>query len=181
MNAAFLVPTPDPWSRVVAGIALLGAIAVPTVWKERRRLLRVDAPGVTIGLVSGLALYLVARWMKEIPAMAEQIAEVAAWRRGHSPGMLSVTLVVAVVSEELFWRGEITRALAARTSKWSAALLGTAIFSAAHLGSGTWLLPGAAAGIVLVWNLLFLVTDSLVAPLLSHLVFDALAMLVAPL
>jgi hypothetical protein len=42
-------------------------------------------------------------------------------------------------------------------------------------------LPGAAAGIVLVWNLLFLVTDSLVAPLASHLVFDLLAMLVAPL
>ncbi len=95
--------------------------------------------------------------------------------------MLLVTLVVAVVSEELFWRGEITRALAARTPKWSAALVGTVIFSAAHLGSGTWLLPGAAAGIVLTWNVLFLITDSLIAPLASHLVFDLLAMLVAPL
>jgi uncharacterized protein YbjT (DUF2867 family)/membrane protease YdiL (CAAX protease family) len=181
MNAAFLVSAADPWIRLVSGIALLGAVALPTAWRERRRLFRVDALGVAVGLATGLALYGIARALAAVPAMAEQVARVAAWREGHSEGFVFVTLVVAVVSEELFWRGEITRALATRAPRWIAALAGTAIFSVAHVASGTWLLPGAAAGIVLVWNLLFLVTDSLVAPLASHLVFDLLAMLVAPL
>jgi membrane protease YdiL (CAAX protease family) len=95
--------------------------------------------------------------------------------------VLLVTLTLAVLSEELFWRGEVTRMLGARLPKWSAAVLGTLIFSIAHIGSGSWLLPVAGAGIVLVWSLLFVVTDSLVAPLVSHLVFDVLAMLVLPL
>jgi NADH dehydrogenase len=181
MNAAFVLSGADPWTRLVSGIALLGAVALPAVWRERRRLLRADAVGVAVGLATGLALYLVARWLQAIPAMAEQIGTVAAWRQGHSVAMLLPTLVVAVVSEELFWRGEIARALGARTPKWIAALAATALFSVAHLASATWLLPGAAAGIVLTWNLLYLATGSLVAPLASHLVFDLFAMIVAPL
>jgi NADH dehydrogenase len=181
MNAAFLVPSSDAWTRLVSGIALLGAVALPAVWRERRRLFRTDAVGVVVGLATGLALYGVASAMSTIPAFAAQIAEVSAWRKGHSVGFVVVTLVVAVVAEELFWRGEITRRLGERAPKWIAALAATAIFSVAHVASGTWLLPVAAAGIVLTWNLLFLVTGSLVAPLASHLVFDLLAMVVAPL
>ena len=72
MNAAFVVPAPDPWMRLVSGIALLGAIALPTAWKQRRRLFRTDAMGVIVGLATGLGLYLVARGLQQIPAMAAQ-------------------------------------------------------------------------------------------------------------
>jgi membrane protease YdiL (CAAX protease family) len=181
MSVGFVLPRLDAWTRVVGAIALLGALALPGVWRRRHSLLRVDPFGILVGLASGLLLYLVARWMAELGAVADQIARVSAWRSGHSVVTLSVTLLLAVVSEELFWRGEITRALAARAPKWSAALVSTALFSVAHAASGTWLLPVAAAGIVLTWNLLFLVTGSLIAPLASHLVFDVLAMLIAPL
>jgi len=181
MNIAFLLPTRDTWTRVVAGIVSLGAIAAPGVWRRRRTLLRIDAFSVAIGLASGLGLYALARVMTHIPAVALETGRVSAWRDWHSPGVLFVTLTLAVLSEELFWRVEITRMLAARFPKWSAAVLATVIFSVAHIGSGTWLLPLAAAGIVLAWSLLFVVTGSLVAPIVSHFTFDVLAMLVLPL
>jgi NADH dehydrogenase len=176
MNGAFLLHTGDVWTRLVSAIALLGAIALPTAWRERHRLFRTDVFDIGLGLATGFGLFYIADALNETPAVAAQVARVLAWQKGHSAGMLLWTLVVAVVSEELFWRGEITRLLGARAPKWVAALGATAIFSVAHVASGTWLLPLAAAGIVLVWNLLFFATGSLVAPLVSHLVFDFLTM-----
>jgi NADH dehydrogenase len=181
MNVAFLLPTQDTWTRVVSGIVLLGAFGVPGAWRRRRTLFRIDGFSVAMGLASGLGLYAVARGMAAIPAVALESAKVSAWREGHSLGVLLVTLTLAVLSEELFWRGEITRMLGARFPKWAAAVLATFIFSIAHLGSGTWLLPVAGAGIVLPWTLLYMATGSLVAPILLHFVFDLLAMLVLPL
>jgi NADH dehydrogenase len=181
MNVAFLLPTRDTWTRVVSGIVLLGAIGVPGAWRRRQTLLRIDGLSVAMGLASGLGLYAVARWMTDIPAVAVEAGKVSAWRDGHSPIVLLVSLTLAVLSEELFWRGAITRMLDARFPKWSAAVLATLIFSIAHIGSGTWLLPVAGAGIVLPWTLLYVTTGSLMAPIVSHLVFDVLAMLVLPL
>jgi NADH dehydrogenase len=181
MNVVFLLPTRDTWTRVVAGIVVLGAIGAHSVWRRRRSLLRVDSLSVALGIASGLGLYAVARWMTRLPAIAVETAKVSTWRDGHSPGVILVTLILAVLSEELFWRGTITRLLVARLPKWSAAVVATLIFSVAHIGSGSWLLPVAGAGIVLAWNLLYLVTGSLVAPIFSHLTFDLLAMLVVPL
>jgi membrane protease YdiL (CAAX protease family) len=181
MSAAFLVRSLDAWTRVVAGITVLGVVALPGAVKRRTDLFRIDALGVGVGLVSGVCLYLAARWMTRIHAIAEQTALVSAWRKGHSVGVILPTLLLAVAGEELFWRGAIARGLAARAPKWVAAIGAAAMFSVAHLASGTWLLPGPGAAIVLTWNILFLTTESLIAPLASHLVFDLLAMVVAPL
>jgi membrane protease YdiL (CAAX protease family) len=181
MSAAFLVRSPDSRTRVVAGIAVLGVVALRGAVKRRADLFRIDAVGVGVGLVSGACLYLAARWMTRIPAIAEQTALVSAWRKGHSVGVIVPTLLLAAAGEELFWRGAIVRGLAARAPKWVAAIVAAAMFSVAHVASGTWLLPGPAAAIVLTWNILFLTTESLVAPLASHLVFDLLAIVIAPL
>ena len=65
-------------------------------------------------------------------------------------------------------------------SKATAVFLGTAIFAVWHLASGSWLLVSAAAGMGLVWSLMFVMTRNLTAPLLCHLLWDILVFLVAP-
>lgn len=60
-------------------------------------------------------------------------------------------------------------------------LIGTTLYALAHVASGNWLLPVAAFGAGLVWASLFAVTRNLTAPVVSHLLFDVLVLLVAPL
>jgi len=181
MNGVFLWQTSDTWSRLIGGIVSLGMLGVPNAWQNRRELFRIDAFDVAVGLATGLGLYGAARLVCELPVVASEAAKASAWRGDHSFGFLLVTMTMAVVSEELFWRGEITRLFAGATSQVNAVLIATVLFSIAHLGAGNWLLPVAGAAIVLVWGLLFVTTGSLVAPLISHFVFDVFAMLIAPL
>ena len=60
-------------------------------------------------------------------------------------------------------------------------LAGTAVYALAHVASGTWLLPLAALGAGLVWAFLFAWTRNLTAPIVSHVLFDVLVLLIAPL
>ena len=56
-----------------------------------------------------------------------------------------------------------------------AVLLGALLYAAAHVASGSWFLPVAAFGFGLAWGLMFVVTRSLWAVILSHVVWELLA------
>jgi membrane protease YdiL (CAAX protease family) len=89
--------------------------------------------------------------------------------------------MIAVLGEEIFWRGAILPLLAERFRPAVAVLLACAFFAVAHLGSGTWLIPLASFGVVALWNALFLYTRNLTAPFVCHLLFDLLVLQIAPL
>ncbi len=80
---------------------------------------------------------------------------------------MAVTLLLmplVVTFEEIVWRGAVYEALRVRISWITTVLVGTAAYSVA--------LVLTAIGAGLCWNLLGACTDSLMAALVAHLVWD---------
>ena len=180
LTTTFRWPGPDLWTRLVSTVGLLGAVGAAVVWKERGKLFRVDALGFGLGLAAGLLMYGTARLLMRIGPVGEQVALMLRWTAGHSPVFLLATVVLAAIGEEVFWRGAVTRALADPLSRGAAWMAGALLFGLAHAASGMWFLPAAAFGAGLVWGLLFITTRSLWPPILSHVLFDALFLVIAP-
>lgn len=169
------------WMRVTGVMAALGAVCAAATRRDLRTLFRLDRVGLAAGPISGLVLYAAAwiflRWEPAAAQARELYAVRAVWPRAT----LLATLPVIAAGEELIWRAAITRLLADRLPLWAAVSAGAALYGAAHAASGTWFLPLAATGAGLAWGLLFVATRSLVGPLLSHLTFDVLTLILAPL
>ncbi len=88
---------------------------------------------------------------------------------------MAVTLLLmplVVTCEEIVWRGAVYEALRVRISRVPAVLVGTAAYAAAHVPIGSPALVLTAIGAGLCWNLLRARTDSLMAALVAHLVWD---------
>jgi membrane protease YdiL (CAAX protease family) len=181
MSGAFLIEIGDLWTRMVAAIAVLGTVGLGITWGQRRSLLRADVPSIALGLVSAAALYVVAVTLARFEPVARQAAVMNQWRSGHSTPFLVVTVAIAVVGEEIFWRAAFLGRMMRGLPVVRAALLAALVFAAAHVASGTWLLPLAALGAGFVWNLLYLATGNLTASFVSHLIWDLLVVAIAPL
>lgn len=179
ITVAFVLPVFDVWTRLTianAALALLGMIALG----HDRTVLRPNLVGLGIGLGSAAMLYGGAWLITRLPLAASQTHLFIDWTARHSTAFLTVTLPVAVLGEELFWRALLQRALRERFSLAGAAAVSVAAYAIAHLASGTWLLPLAALGAGTVWTLAFVATGNLTASIVSHLLFDVLVVLIAP-
>jgi uncharacterized protein len=88
-------------------------------------------------------------------------------------GLLIV--VLAPISEEIFFRGFMYGALRTRLSLWSAAAISAAVFSLLHLTSGDFSIvpPLMVLGILLAW--LYEYTGSLGPPIVLHMINNAIA------
>ena len=181
MSAAFLLPVADTWARLVAAITLLGAIGGASLGHERHALLRAALGHALLGVAAGLFVYASAWVLARIAPVAAQARVMAALPSGHSNFVIAVTVVVAAVSEELFWRATVLRLLLHRLPALTGIGIGTCLYALAHIVSGLWLLPVAALGAGVVWALLFVLTRNLTAPIASHIVFDLLVLLIPPL
>lgn len=85
-------------------------------------------------------------------------------------GILLMPVVVAF--EEIVWRGAIHNALMRRMSWPLAAVAGAVLYTLVHVPVGSPALLLAALGAGLCWSVLRAVTDSLLAALAAHLVWD---------
>lgn len=139
---------------------------------------------VSIGLVSGVLLYVATRLVVDVasrrPGVARTVS-LAYGRAGEIPfaSVLAVTLLVAVPGEELFWRGLVLAEVRDATS----AAVGAVLMWAASVGvNAAWgsapLLAGAVVGGAL-WTGLAVWSGGVLAPIASHLVWTGL-MLVWP-
>lgn len=181
MNGAFLIEVGDLWTRLVAAIATLGAVGLGIAWNERRPLLRVDRSSTTLGLLSAVVLYALAALFSRLEPVAREAAVMSDWSRGHSMPFLLATVVIAVAGEEIFWRAAFLGQMSRGVPLVRAAFLAALVFSVAHVASGSWLLPVAALGCGFLWNLLYLATGNLTASFVSHLIWDLLIVVIAPL
>jgi membrane protease YdiL (CAAX protease family) len=174
---------PDVWTGMTGamGLALAGAVLLASV----RNRLRPSARNVVLGLLSGALLYAAtyagaAALGRLWPGFEGDARLLVALRGTHGLAFLVPTLVLIVVAEEAVWRGVVARYLMERKGRVRGVVAGAVLYALAHLATLNPLLLAAALGCGLVWGLLYAVTDSLVPPLVCHLVWDAFLLFLLP-
>lgn len=176
LGLAWALRSQDVWPRlvgVILGLGLVGALFL------RRNDLRRPTVGQTVvALGVGVAGGAVAWLLLAVPAMAAAAAPIQAWPGGRPIASVLATVLVAVVAEEVFWRGAVQRGLGDRMPVGAAVLLGALMYALAHAAGGHLLLVAAALGMGIVWGLLFAVTRSLWPPVLCHAAWDVMVLVV---
>jgi membrane protease YdiL (CAAX protease family) len=178
-------------STIFRDLALLSLILF-LAWRDKEPLSRLGlkAKGVDRNILLGLALYVPFLFAISI---VEQLLTAAGMPSSREPGpsyfpvgghgqlILAVVLVAVVaVSEETIFRGYLILRLQMVTRSTPAAvLLSSAIFALGHGYEGS--LGVVTVGVMgLVFSLIYLWRQSLVAPIVLHFVQDFLAVVVAP-
>ena len=179
-GALFGLGRADFWSRAaLAGVAI-GAYAIVVQRDELEDLLRPTVADVAIGVVAAGVLYgvfwagnaILRRWL---PGVAAQVDDLYAVRSVHRPARLPITAVLLVVGpcEELLWRG-----LVQERAGFALALAG---YAAVHLWERKAVLILAAVVGGAFWGGLFAWRGTLVAPLVSHALWDLAVVVWRPL
>lgn len=149
---AFRLGTPG-WRRAAAWGAGAGLLVIP---------LALALQAVSIRLLTALGV-----------EAGEQVA-VSALRQHDAPWQLALlgagAVLLAPLTEEHLFRGVLYRAGLVRAPRVVAALLTSGLFAVSH-GNLTVLLPLLALG--LVWTWLYEHTGDLLAPIVSHALFNA--------
>jgi membrane protease YdiL (CAAX protease family) len=171
------------WIATSTTFAVIGIVSVFAGNPRCCRETEVAAASV-VGVASGLVLFVATRVVVDIatrhPRLHGAVADV--YRRTQETRFVTalvLTLLVAVPSEELFWRGLVLPELSGATTSTTGALLS---WAAAVGVNAAWasapLLAGAVVGGAL-WTGLAAWSGGVVAPIASHLVWTGL-MLVWP-
>jgi hypothetical protein len=87
---------------------------------------------------------------------------------------LALVSCLAGVGEEAFFRGAVQSALARWMNEWAALFAASMLFGAAHLVSPAYAVLAGLAGAYLGW--LYLESDNLIVPMISHALYDFLAL-----
>ena len=159
------------WGRAAVAAATLGtyaAVAQRDRWDE---LLDPEAVDVVLGAAAAAVLYgvflagdrVLRRWA---PSLAAQVDDLYLVRSVRSSGRLPVPAVLVLVGccEELFWRGLV--------QDRGGLVLAVASYAAVHLWERKAVLVVAAVVGGAYWGALFAWRGTLVAPLLSHALWD---------
>ena len=177
-------PSPDFFRLAITGEAglLLLAWALArwldvTPWEPAGSLVA----GVGWGILAALPLLVALRWMlstrmapirRLVALVEEQLAPLllplSAWQLG-------ALAVVAGISEETLFRGVLQAALGRLLSPAGGLLVASGLFGLAHFASRTYAAVAALMGLYL--GLLFLVQKTLVAPVVTHALYDLAALL----
>lgn len=169
------------------GIALvLGTFALATDASGCREALRPRWAPMGIGLAVGVAMAVgtygayrvLAQWA---PFVVRDTAQLYAAFRAPSTLVGSVALTPIILGEELVWRHVVQQALAARFGRWPGVVAAALAYAAALLPLGSPAMLLAALGCGLVWSGLRCVTRGLIAPVVAHLVWDAVVLVWLPL
>jgi membrane protease YdiL (CAAX protease family) len=159
------------WARAAAAGAVIGVYAVVAQHSRMAHLLRPTVTDVAIGVAGAAVLYgvfwvgaqLLRRW---VPTIAAQVDELYTLRLVPTSEPLPIPVVLLLVGpcEELFWRGLVQ----AR----SGFVLALACYAAVHLWERKAVLVLAAVAGGAFWGALFAWRGTLVAPIVSHALWD---------
>lgn len=106
-----------------------------------------------------------------------QIAELAALGFRLTPLRILMLALAAGFCEELLFRGVLQARLADFAPLWAAILVPNLLFGALHARSAAYAIIAGGVG---VWfGILFAATDALLAPMVAHALYDAVALDVA--
>lgn len=164
-----------------------GAILALLLWLDRGALLstehvsvRAVAVGLSVGvLMTALTYPAYDLAVQLIPALEEAVR--AEYSRTGLAGRYSVLplLVVIDVAEEVLWRGSVLERMPAATDRRKV-LVSVGTYVACQAALGSWVVVVIAAGCGTIWVLERIHTRSLLAPLLSHLIWTLTVMVLHP-
>ena len=179
-GALFGLGRADFWSRAaVAGLAI-GGYAIVVQRAELEDLLHPTVVDVAIGVAAAGVLYglfwagnvSLRRWLPAVASQVENLYDVRSVRR---PARLPIAAVLLVVGpcEELFWRGLV--------QERAGVVLALAGYAAVHLWERKAVLILAAVVGGAFWGALFSWRGTLVAPIVSHALWDLAVVVWRPL
>ena len=132
---------------------------------------------IAIGVASGVVLYVIF-WIGEqllvivLPRLVSEVGDLYDVRGETRPAFIPLVLLVAGLAEELFFRGLVQQR--------AGFFAGLAVYGAVHLWERKVILILAALAGGLYWGGLLTLTGGLVAPIVSHVVWVMLIVVVHP-
>jgi len=186
--ALLALPSPWPLEVTLAPYAVAFAALALFLTPGASKLLRPEPADVLWGLGSGVLLgalthagaALLFRWSPTIEASVRALY-VQASVDNRADLLLLGLVALVVIAEELIWRGAVYHRLAERFPGWRAIALATLCYASSTFGLMNPTLVAAALMMGLAWTALAARSGRLVAPLLSHLTWDLLVLVLYPL
>ena len=157
------------WPRAAAAGSVIGLYGLVAQRRSLGELFELEAIDVVIGVVSAAVLWAVF-WIGDrlvavlVPCLSADVDDLYAVRGETTAARMPFVLAIIGPAEEIFWRG-----LVQQRAGLAVALVGYALV---HLWERKPILLLAALVGGAFWGALFAWTGSLVAPIVSHLLWD---------
>jgi membrane protease YdiL (CAAX protease family) len=165
-----------------AEAGLIGAAVLLGRWTETPPFqhLRWTVGGLAWGVAATVPLLLALRWclhtgwgpVARLVALVHQ--RLAPLFAGAGVSHLALLSILAGLGEEALFRGVIQEALDGRFPTWVAVAATGALFGAAHWVSATYAVLAGVVGLYL--GGLYVATDNLLAPVVTHALYDLVAL-----
>jgi membrane protease YdiL (CAAX protease family) len=177
MGSVFATRRGSFWPRAVVAGMVIGAFAVVAEWGRLANLLRPTWVDLLIGVVSAALLYLVflagdRLLANTFPTLSREVDDLYRLRAQARPGAILVMITAVAVCEELFWRGVVQ----ARAGL----LVATLGYALVLVWERKLVLLVAAVICGATWGALFAWRNTLVAPAVSHVLWDLAIMVFLP-
>jgi hypothetical protein len=180
----FLVRPFNFWAMM--SLATLTLLIISLAINRPRIPFDLSASRIVLGLITALLLYGLFfagfQVTKIIPVFSEGVSEVYELRASAPPSLIALLLVIPIApGEEVYWRGLIQRRFAEEWGSTAGFISATAAYALVHLPTMNPPLVLTAFIGGLVWGYLYKFTGSLIPGAFSHVIFDLLIFVIAPL
>ncbi len=180
----FLVRPLDFWTMLTLSTLVLLVVALGI--NRDRVSFQISGRMVLLGVVSAFLLYALFyagfQVTRSNPIFGQGVGRVYGFR-GSAPSLLIGLVLVFPIgpSEEIYWRGLIQRRFAEKLGSSRGLLIATSAYTLVHLP--TLNLPLILTALLggFVWGYMFKSTSTLVPVTISHVLFDLLIFVIAPL
>lgn len=162
-------------------VAVIAALST----HELRRWLRPTKLALLSGLGVGVAMTLLTYPLFSLvrasfPGLGSAVSELYATAQRTSVAEALPWVVAIIIAEELLWRGALLHVLSCRVPDRLALVLSVLSYALAQFGSGSWIVMLLALVCGGIWTLQRRWTHSLLAPLISHLIWTTVVVLLHP-